>query len=532
MSDRILAYHYDLKRGMWAAPYMNRLAETLAGWGFNCVVYEIEDKLRFARGPGFAHADALDGRQTARVVADLRARGLDVIPLMQSLGHAECVLAKGEFAHLRESDAHTDQYHPLSAEARDWLIDLFDEIIDVFQPRQFVHMGGDETRHLGQSETCRPVVEQIGVGGLYLRHMMPLFEHIRSRGLRPIIWADIVLAHPEVLDQIPRYVVLMDWDYAVTAERRDRVRVWGEGTLTWPQLQERDLPAFHEHLGPHCVDEQTRRDATFPAFGTTDALRAMGFDVLTASANKCSGDTAGVPLNSMHAPNVFHSARKGCRDGLGNLVTSWAVRHNHPETNLAATYAGPQALRADGPFDADALAREFTADYYGVEMGELAEAMRLAETRVPFSQSRLLVVASAELAKGKEPLVDYLAAADEQEGGRAAERRQVTEALEGFAAARELFAGMRGKAKRNAHNLDYWLEGVELVSFYADFALCVLDETLADLAADLTARLESLRKATAALFAETYTPRGAAEELALRYGFHETCLDNLARGAK
>ena len=43
------------------------------------------------------------------------------------------------------------------------------------------------------------MVEKIGIGGLYLQHMMPIFEHLRKRGLRPIIWADIAVYYWIVL---------------------------------------------------------------------------------------------------------------------------------------------------------------------------------------------------------------------------------------------------------------------------------------------------------------------------------------------
>src|SRR5688572_10656453 len=101
MTGQILAYHFDLKRPMWQRAYMDLMVDRLKVWGFNTIVYEIEDKLRFARHPDIAHEDAFTPEQTADFVTACRSKGVEVVPFMQSLGHAECVLTKPAYAHLR-----------------------------------------------------------------------------------------------------------------------------------------------------------------------------------------------------------------------------------------------------------------------------------------------------------------------------------------------------------------------------------------------------------------------------------------------
>ena len=230
MADGMLAYHIDLKRAMWARTYLDTMVDRLRGWGFNTLIYEVEDKFRFSRHPAIQSPQAPTNAETADFAASCRAKGVEVMPLVQTLGHSEFVLGKPDYAHLREMPDAIDQYDPLSEEARGLIIDLCDEVIDVFQPREFFHVGGDETWSLGRSRKCAPVVEKIGVGGLYLKHMLPIIEHVHGRGLRPIIWADIVLSHPEVIRDIPTYVVLMDWDYWTCEERPDSIMVWEEPT--------------------------------------------------------------------------------------------------------------------------------------------------------------------------------------------------------------------------------------------------------------------------------------------------------------
>ena len=118
MPGTMLAFHYDLKRAMWSADFMDRYAAALADWRYNTVLYEAEDKLRFSRHPTIAHADAISAEETRARTDALRRRGFQIIPLVQSLGHADYVLTKPAYEHLRESPKHESQYDPLSEEAR------------------------------------------------------------------------------------------------------------------------------------------------------------------------------------------------------------------------------------------------------------------------------------------------------------------------------------------------------------------------------------------------------------------------------
>lgn len=535
MADKILAYHFDLKLPMWRREYMDTMVDRLKPWGFNAVLYEIEDKLRFARHSDIAHKEAFTGEQTAEFVKACRAKGIEVIPFMQSLGHAECVLTKPAYAHLREVPEGYDQYDPLSLEARQLIIDLYDEIIEVFKPREYFHMGGDETWRLGRSEKCAPFVQQNGVGGLYLHHMQPLFEHLSSHGLRPLLWADVALSHPDMLSKIPHNVVLVDWDYSTTEQRPRTFRLWGgnreEGTLnrliSWHQYEAVIGAEFRQHLEPHLVDEQTRHDGTFPAFYTTDALCAHGFDVITAPANRCDGDMMGIPNYPLHLPNCFHFARKGTSHGIGNIVTSWAVRYAHPEVCLFSTFATAYAMRNEEPYNAEELGRVYTVEFYGVESHSFTQTVLQAARGYNLASEKGLRQARARWEKGEDPLPSLIETNCQTFGCQEKFTEYVCELLTGHAQARSLFIELKAKATRNAHNLDFWIEGVDLQIFYSEFMLAALNGSLPSQAGQLLEHLESLRTNSLRLFSETYAPSGVQAEIEMRYGFHESYLRRL-----
>ncbi|NQT94112.1 MAG: family 20 glycosylhydrolase [Lentisphaerae bacterium] len=458
MSERILAYHCDLKKAMWTPSYMAAMAERLAEWGFNAILYEVEDKFRFKNHPAIAHGDAQDHDEARGTVDMCRKHGLEVIPMMQSLGHAESVVGNPAYAHLRETPEIGDQYDPLSDEAQRLIIEFFDELIDVMQPKEYFHIGGDETRSLGKSEKCRNIVKEIGVGGLYLKHMMPLFEHLHSRGLRPVIWGDILLAHPEILDQVPPYVVIMDWDYWTDGERPKRIIVWGgHGYITAEQVEQLDAPSFNASLKSYAVDDRTSRDGSFLPFYCATALCDRGFDIMTASSCRCDGDMGGIPLLSLHVPNSYYSARKGVLCGLGNVVTTWAKRHNHPEVGLPAVFAAALGGDPDSAVAVDAVYRAYTRDFYGVEMPDFGAAVKKAEYVFSAGEAEKLRWDRETLGQGKDPLPKRIAELDEQHGGREGAIAALTGVLAGYCEARDVFLLAKEQRRRTTQT---WITGL------------------------------------------------------------------------
>lgn len=523
-------YHVDLKRAMWRPSYLQSMSARLKAWGYDTLLLEIEDKFRFARHPLLRHPDSPSHREWKAMIARCRAMGMDAIPLFQTLGHAESVVNKPEYAHLRECPENGEQYDPTSEESQAFLRQVLDEIIEVMQPKEFFHLGGDETWALGRSEKCRPIVEKEGVGGLYLRHMLPLFEHIRSRGLRPMIWADIVLSHPQIMGKIPRDVAMVDWDYVTDAARPKTIYIWGtspngrrNARVTWAEYPQFETPQFRKHLSRFAIDRQTRRDGTFRLFYCTDALRAAGFDVITAPANRCAGDMTGVGNHTRHAPNCFFGAQKGM-GGSGALVTSWAVRHNHPETNLPSTFAAAIGAKPGVAFDHNAVMDEFCRDFYGAEMPEFAEAVRQAEAKIDLGQAASLEREHRRAREGVDVLAEHAARLVEQCGSREKAVAHMESLLAGYVDARQTFRTLKRRARRNAENLDFWIEGAAFHILLAQVFLAALNGRLRAERSRLTTQLRTCRSTTRRLFATTYPAQGVETELLVRYGMIAECL--------
>lgn len=529
---KMLAYHLDFKRAMWKRSYLERFLDRLQKWGYTALVCEMEDKFRFSRHPLICHPDAWGHTEASAFAENCRKRGLAVIPLMQSLGHLEFIVGKSEYAYLREAPELTTHIDATNPESIRFLIKLYDEIIDVMKPAQYFHLGGDETLELGNSKRCASLMRKHGRGGLYLQHMLPLWEHIYQRGLTPIIWADMALTHPEVIAKIPRYVALMDWEYFTMVERPRRILVWGgfgkgNRLLNWSELRKQADKPFCRNLMRYAADKQTLRDGSFRAFYCTDALVDKKFKVWAAPTNRCSGDLIGIPLSSRHVPNCYYFARKGVHYGAGALVTSWAVRHNHPEVDLPGTYAAAWGLKRTGAFDAAEFWKAYAVAMYGAELPGFGDAVNLAEKGegIALLQARFLQEFAKVCNKKQAILTQSVANLTKEKGGKKKTRSYLENILKDYEKAAGMFKRFRKLARCNAGNIDFWLEGVALDDLLVRLIRAALTGSLSREKNILIRALKKSRNQTRKLFAGTYCPDSLKEELDVRYGFIGKCLD-------
>ena len=236
----------------------------------------------------------------------------------------------------------------------------------------------------------------------------------------------------------------------------------------------------------------------------------------------------GVPDFGRHHANCFWSARKGLSEGAGHIVTSWAVRHNHPETGHPATFAAILAARGMEGFDSGAICREWAIETFGVALPDFAQAIDLASRGLRPAKNRDRVYGRAgtwskrlrALQGGEDLLEADIRSLCAEHGGLAKTRAQIARARREFARAVLLFRRCRRQAKRNAHLLEFWLEGVALQDFYLDFLQAAMARRLPREAVRLDRRARGLMADTRELFARTYPVFSVEQEVQARYGYH------------
>jgi hypothetical protein len=91
------------------------------------------------------------------------------------------------------------------------LRELYDEFLPLFEADDF-NVCCDETWELGKGRSQKKT-EKYGPGKVYLDFLLKIYRLCEKHEKRMNLWADIVLKYPELIPQLPRDVVLLNWEY-------------------------------------------------------------------------------------------------------------------------------------------------------------------------------------------------------------------------------------------------------------------------------------------------------------------------------
>ncbi|MEI7880065.1 MAG: family 20 glycosylhydrolase [bacterium] len=216
----VRGFHLDLRIQVMTPKALQALADDLVALGINTLVMEWEGTFPFVKHPQISSRFAYTPGEVNDFLAHCRRIGLDVMPLQQCFGHVEYILRHPRYAHLREVP-HKDycQLCPLKVEeALPLFKDLFAELARV-HPSPYFHIGCDETYLLGNCPKCHAKTEAHGKSKLFVDYVKALCSVVTALGKRPVLWADMLLAHPEAAKGLPADCILVDWNYGWANDR-------------------------------------------------------------------------------------------------------------------------------------------------------------------------------------------------------------------------------------------------------------------------------------------------------------------------
>lgn len=213
---QVRGIHLDLK-GIPSTPRrLIQLLDLLAAVRINCVLVEWEDTYPWERYPELKCETAYSRRIVKEFLSRARALSIEVIPLIQSLGHMENVLSRKHFAQLRERSDNVAELCPSKIKGRNVILKMIEDILKTHRGTiRYFHLGGDEAFTMGSCSKCKKVVDKKGRDHLYLQHVLPLLEVLQKKGLRPILWDDMMRDWPlGSLRELSSKTDLMCWSYS------------------------------------------------------------------------------------------------------------------------------------------------------------------------------------------------------------------------------------------------------------------------------------------------------------------------------
>lgn len=177
---KIRAVHYDTKHHQDKGSYVKDFIKDLATYKINMMVWEWEDKLAYRSHPEIGAPGAFTIEEMQEFTRYAREYHIELVPLVQGLGHVSFILKWPKYKDLREVDDSDWEFCPLENGTYDLLFDLWDEAMEATPGSRYIHIGSDETYELGQCDKCKARAEEIGNSGLYHTFAGKAAEHLKK----------------------------------------------------------------------------------------------------------------------------------------------------------------------------------------------------------------------------------------------------------------------------------------------------------------------------------------------------------------
>src|SRR5690606_10379380 len=115
------------------------------------------------------------------------------------------------YADLAESEDFFSSMCPVSPRTQEVIEQLLAEVLETFDA-PLVHVGLDEI-NIGHHPLTREALKERTSGELFAEHVNRLHRQITAAGRRMMMWADQLLSDPTVVSQLPRDILLCNWQY-------------------------------------------------------------------------------------------------------------------------------------------------------------------------------------------------------------------------------------------------------------------------------------------------------------------------------
>lgn len=182
------AVHYDTKHHQDKKEYVEGFIRDMARYKINMLVWEWEDKLAYTSHPEIGAPGAFTVEEMQAFTRYARQYHIELVPLVQGLGHVSFILKWPQHADLREIASSNWEFCPLKEASYELLFDLWDEAMKATPGSQYIHIGSDETYELGMCDQCRAKAAEIGTSGVYTLFINKAANHLKKSGRQVMAW--------------------------------------------------------------------------------------------------------------------------------------------------------------------------------------------------------------------------------------------------------------------------------------------------------------------------------------------------------
>lgn len=212
----------DVARQMESVDFIKNFISLLEDSGYNGLLLYLEDRIKTPSYQLPADNEVYTADEIRDIIKFAADHGIEVIPCVATLGHAERFLRHCELSHLAELQGemkgrfggvqkltfcvtHPDFYRFIGSYLK--------EVAELF-PSQWFHIGLDEFWDFNLCSRCRKAMPtRTDEWKMFVSHIRKIRNIMAECGKRVMMWSDMFEFYPEALEEIPRDVVMVDWQY-------------------------------------------------------------------------------------------------------------------------------------------------------------------------------------------------------------------------------------------------------------------------------------------------------------------------------
>jgi hexosaminidase len=186
-------------------------------------------------------ASPMTGEEILILDAYCRERFVELVPNQNSFGHMHRWLNLSKYLPLAEVEQGfmtpwgkmmgPFSLSPETPGSLELLRDLYNEFLPHFSSNMF-NVGCDETFDLGQGKS-KLACEEKGSGRVYLDFLLKIHREVSQRGKVMQFWGDIILEHPELIPEIPKNSIALDWGYEADHPFEKQARDFAESGISF-----------------------------------------------------------------------------------------------------------------------------------------------------------------------------------------------------------------------------------------------------------------------------------------------------------
>jgi hypothetical protein len=348
-----------IRPGQASLDNLKALIRGFSSLKMNILVVDVADNLTydFVTFPDRA-TPAFTKENLVELVKYARQYHVELVPYLQTISHVAWLHSnKALYEKLKEATivgVWNSQYCPSNPQAVQLVHDMIEAQIDIFQPKYF-HIGLDEVVD-GPFATC-PICSKKDSVALYRDAVLTICRQLQSHHIRPIIYNDAFTHRSpesdkkppfgwEIIDQIPKDVLIDYWDYSmVLGERFESQTKWftdkGFDLIGSSYQRPQNVASMPAAIQGNPrgkgimltfwndVESWDDFSSVTPAAWATTTLSAMrGWKVQPADLDEVSQDLVGEFASAINSPASYAATTAVAADLKGGLNSRFGLPPN------------------------------------------------------------------------------------------------------------------------------------------------------------------------------------------------------------